>query len=355
MSSYASWLSCLELELAYFSGRALWASRAAGGAGVILRFERVRPRSRDAFQPLKSRDITPRLLERIIRALKRWGYDIVSIDEACERAVRLAGPRRFACLTFDGASKDVITHAYPVLARHELPFAVYVPTAFPDGLGEPWWLALEAMIAREARISLVIDGRVQRFTVFKPAEKRELFTYLAGWLRSLPPAELSAALKDLCSRHAVALAALSRAASMDWTDITRLAADPKVTIGSATVHYPVLSNMKDSDAWREIAMGKAVLETALRRPVRHLAFPFGEQTSFRRAHVVMAEEAGFVSAVSAIPGVVQTEGRTNLHVLPRIAWDGRSRSLRALRVLMSGATFPPVAPTPHAKIQVEDD
>ena len=59
----------------------------------------------------------------------------------------------------------------------------------------------------------------------------------------------------------------------------------------------------------------------------------------------MAEEAGFASAVSTIPGIVEAEGRTNLHALPRIAWDGRLRSLRALRVLLSGATFAAVRPT----------
>jgi hypothetical protein len=59
----------------------------------------------------------------------------------------------------------------------------------------------------------------------------------------------------------------------------------------------------------------------------------------------MAEEAGFLSAVSAIPGVVEAEGRTSLHALPRIAWDGRQRSLRAMRVILSGATFPEIKPT----------
>jgi hypothetical protein len=61
---------------------------------------------------------------------------------------------------------------------------------------------------------------------------------------------------------------------------------------------------------------------------------------------VMAREAGFSSAASAIPGIVDTAGRTNLYALPRIAWDGQITSLRAMRVLLSGATFAPVAPTP---------
>ena len=345
------WLERVRLELAFVSGRAWLASRRVGGAGAILRFGRVRPRRGDTFQPLAADEITPAFLDRLIAALKHWGYDIVALDEACERAVRLAAPRRFVSLTFDGASKDLLSHAYPVLARHAVPFTLYVPTGFPDGLGQAWWLALEAVIARQTRISLMIERREQRFTVIKPSEKYELFAYLANWLRSLPPAELSTAIRDLCTRHGVDLDGLGREAALDWSELSTLAADPRVTIGSATVNYPVLTNLRDAEARRELGMGKAVLESALHRAVSHVAFPFGDGAAFNRSHVTMAAELGFASAVTTIPGLVQTEGRSDLHALPRIAWDGRSRSLRAMRVLLSGASFPPVTSTPRVKFE----
>ena len=343
-------LTSLRLEFAYFSGLPWLRGRGAGGAGIILRFERVRPRRSGRFQPLRPQEITPRFLDRTIRALKRWKYDIVSLDEVCRRAVTLAQPKRFACLTFDGAYKDLITSAYPVLSKHRVPFAAYVPTAFPDGLGEAWRLALEQMIAREQRISLMMDRKEQRFDIASATDKYQIFEFLEGWMRSLAPPDLSAAIKDLCTRYSVDLAAVSREASMDWDDLTRLAADPNVTIGSATVNYPVLSSLKDADALREMTMGRAVAQSALHREVRHFAFPFGDRAAFRRQHVAMAEEAGFVSAASAIAGIVEAEGRTNLHALPRVAWDGRRRSLRAMRVILSGATFPPVKPTRSRKI-----
>lgn len=266
------------------------------------------------------------------------------MDEACRRAVTLASRRRFACLTFDGGYKDVLASAYPVLSRHGVPFTLYVATAFPDGIGEAWWLALEQVIARESRLSLVIGREEKHFTITTTAEKYQLYDFLLGWMRSLAPPDLSSAIKDLCTRYAVDLAALSREASLDWSDLATLAADPLVTLGSATVNYPILSNLKDAVALREMAMGRAVAETAFHRDVRHFAYPFGDRASWRRKHAVMAEEAGFVSAVSAIPGVVEAEGRTSLHALPRIAWDGRQRSLRAMRVILSGITFPPVRP-----------
>jgi peptidoglycan/xylan/chitin deacetylase (PgdA/CDA1 family) len=335
-------LKSLRLELAYFSGVPWLRGRRAGGAGVILRFERVRPPQNARFQPLRSREVTPKFLDRTIRALKRWKYDFVGMDEVCRRAVTLAEPRRFVCLTFDGAYKDLITSAYPVLAKHGVPFTVYVPTAFPDGLGEAWWLALEQVIGREKRLSLVMDRNEQRFDIATVSEKYQLYEFLAGWMRSLPPPDLSAAIKDLCTRYSVDLAAVSREASMDWSDLTQLAADPNVTIGSATVNYPALANLKDADALREMSMGRAVAQAAFHRDVRHFAYPFGDRASFRRQHVGMAEEAGFASAVSAIAGVVQTEGRSNLQALPRVGWDGRQHSLRAMRVILSGVTFPPV-------------
>ncbi|WP_051334585.1 polysaccharide deacetylase family protein [Bradyrhizobium sp. Ai1a-2] len=327
------------MELAYFSGYARLRERQTGGAGVILRFEHVRARRRGRFRPLASREITPEFLERTVRALKRWNYDIVSIDEACRRAVTLPLPRRFACLTFDGGYKDLVTDAYPVLSKHGVPFAIYLPSAFPDGLGEAWWLALEKIIARESRVSLVIERKELHFSIPGVAEKYELYDFLAKWMRTLAPPDLSVAINDLCKRYGVDLAALSRDASMDWNDLTTLAADPNVTIGSATVNYPALSNLRDADAGREMAMGKAVLESGIRREVRHFAYPFGDRESFRPTHVLMAGETGFDSAVSSIAGVVEAQGPTNLHALPRVSWDGRLRSLRMMRVALSGVMF----------------
>jgi peptidoglycan/xylan/chitin deacetylase (PgdA/CDA1 family) len=345
LSSENRFLTGLRLELAYFTGRPWLSGRATGGAGVVLRFERVRPRRTVRFQPLRSHEITPGFLDRTIRALKRWKFDIISMDEACRRAVTPPTPRRFACLTFDGGYKDLIASAYPVLSRHGVPFAVYVATAFPDRLGEAWWLALDDIIAREIRISLVIDRKELHFDIGTSSEKYQLYEFLRNWMRTLSPADLSAAINDLCKRYSVDLAALSRDATMDWDDLAKLAADPMVTIGSATVNYPGLSNLRDADAEREMTMGRAVAQAALHRDIGHFAYPFGDRAAFARKHVQMAEAAGFASAASAISGVVQPQGRTNLHALPRIAWDGRRRSLRVMRVLLSGAAFAPVQPT----------
>jgi hypothetical protein len=60
--------------------------------------------------------------------------------------------------------------------------------------------------------------------------------------------------------------------------------------------------------------------------------------------VAMAREIGLASAATVLPGVVEAKGYSNLHALPRLAWDGRQRSLRMMRVMLSGTFFASVRP-----------
>ena len=174
----------------------------------------------------------------------------------------------------------------------------------------------------------MIDRKERRFATGSMPEKYDTFEFLASWMRTLPPPDLSFAIHDLCTRYSVDLAALSRSASMDWDDLAKLAADPLVTIGSATVNYPALSNLKEADAQREMTMGKAVAETALRRAVRHFAYPFGDRQSWRREHVVMAAGGRLRQRGIDDPGRRRGEG---IYQSARAAADrlGRTAALAA--------------------------
>jgi peptidoglycan/xylan/chitin deacetylase (PgdA/CDA1 family) len=339
VSTWKRALARVGLELGYFTGVARILGRRAGGLGVILRFERVRPRASAAFQPLRSHEITPDFLDRTVAALKRWKFDVVSIGEVVERLREPATRRRrFVCLTFDGGYRDFLTHAYPVLARHKVPFTLYIPASFPDGLGELWWLGLEQVVGSNERIGLVIEGVEQRYDCRTAREKREVYEVLYDWLRSLPQAERSVAIRDLCGRYRVDLTAMSQDAVMTWPELGELSADPLATIGSATLNYPVLSRTVNDVAERELKMGRAVVEAAIDRKAPHVAYPYGDNRAFGRRHMLIASQLDFTSAVTAEPGVITATEQTGLMAMPRISWDGRRRSLRAMRVILSGIT-----------------
>ena len=161
-----------------------------GGVGAILTLHHVRPPRPDRFQPNRLLEVTPDFLDDVVRCLRRSRLDLVSLDEMHRRLTEGDFGRRFVCITIDDGYRDTLQWAYPILKQHEVPFAVYIPTSFPDRLGELWWLALEAVVARNNRIRLLIDGKEQALRL-RDASRRSahLFDQLYGWLRSLATEE----------------------------------------------------------------------------------------------------------------------------------------------------------------------
>lgn len=330
------WVTSLWLEFLYFSGCArvveFWRHRH----GVILRFERVRRRGPGRFRPLRAREITPELLDRIVRALRRWKYDIVSIDQVPARLQQsLVKPRRFVCLTFDIGYRDFLQNAWPVLKKHEAPVTLYIPGRFPDQLGELWWLALEDVVARNDRIGLIVRGAEQRLTCRTVAEKRQAFAFLYDVIDAMAPADCSNTIRDLCGRYGVDLAAVSAAAILNWSEIASIATDPLLTIGSASLTYPALSKLEGQSSERELRMGRAVVESAIGRSAPHLAYPYGSARKVGPREIVLASGLGFATAVTTQADIIRAKGNVDMLALPRISFDGR-RSLRALRVMLAG-------------------
>lgn len=326
------------LESLFFSGMYFALKPFVGGVGVILTLHHVRPPRPDRFQPNRLLEITPRFLTRVVKLLRRSGMDLVSLDEMHRRLSEGDLARRFVCLTFDDGYRDTLRFAYPILKEAEVPFAVYVATSFPDRLGELWWLALEAVIARNSRIGLQIDGRNRTFDCTTIAEKRALFEELYWWLRARPSeAELRRIVRDLAACYSVDIAAFCKELCMDWDELAELAADPLVTIGAHTVNHPMLAKLPTQTVRSELDLSRSVIEAALATRPQHLAYPIGDPTSAGPREFEIAAELGFKTAVTTRPGVLFAAHRQHLTALPRISLNGEYQRLRYVRVLLSGS------------------
>jgi peptidoglycan/xylan/chitin deacetylase (PgdA/CDA1 family) len=326
------------LETLYFTGSHVALRPFFGGIGAILTLHHVRPKQDGAFQPNRLLEVTPAFLEKIIAWLRRADVELISLDEMHRRLSERIFWRKFVCITFDDGYRDNLQHAYPVLKRHRVPFGIYIPTSFPDRLGELWWLALQAVIAENDRISLMVGDEGRHFACRTTREKYEVFRAIYWWLRGLPTEqELRATIHDLCRRYSVDMPSLCAELCMTWDGIAQLAGDPLVTIGAHTVNHVMLGKVSDAEASAEMRMSAAVIEAALGCRPRHLAYPVGDPTSAGPREFRLAEEAGFATAVTTRPGVLFPEHHDCLMALPRITVNGEFQRLRYLRVLLSGA------------------
>jgi len=327
------------LETLYFSGMHHWLRPLLGGVGSILTLHHVRPARPEGFQPNRLLEVTPDFLEALVRRLARARIDVVSLDEMHRRFIESDFKRRFVCLTFDDGYKDFLRWAYPVLRKYRLPFAMYIATSFPDRLGELWWIALEAVIAQNSRIGMVINGDDRYFECATVSQKRELYDEIYRYLRSMKTEEeVRRVVRDLCACYRVDVASFCRDLCMDWAEIVDLAADPLCTIGAHTVNHMMLRKVpSDATVRAEMEMSRAVLEAALGRRPEHLAYPVGDPTSAGPREFRIAAELGFKTAVTTRPGVLFKVHRDYLTALPRISVNGEFQQQRYMKVLMSGA------------------
>jgi peptidoglycan/xylan/chitin deacetylase (PgdA/CDA1 family) len=326
------------LETLYFSGAHLMMRPFVGGVGAILTLHHVRPARGNRFQPNRLLEITPRFLQRVAKALRRSGLDLISLDEMHRRLIEGDFGRRFMCLTIDDGYRDTLEYAYPILKEHEIPFGIYVATSFADRLGELWWLALEAVIARNSRVDLVIDGKDQQFDCRTVEQKHDLFETVYGWIRSLKTEdELRNVIRELSARYHVDIGAFCRDLCMSWEELSGLAADPLVTIGAHTVNHVRLAKVSAAAAQAEMEMSRRVIEASLGVPVEHVCYPVGDETSAGPREFAMAANLGFKTGVTTRPGVLYQEHQNYLTALPRISINGQYQQLRYLRVLMSGS------------------
>jgi peptidoglycan/xylan/chitin deacetylase (PgdA/CDA1 family) len=325
-------------ETLYFSAAHALMRPFVSGVGAILTLHHVRPPRLDRFQPNRLLEVTPSFLDDVIGHLRRSRVDLVSLDEMHRRYAEQDFGRRFVCITIDDGYRDTMQWAYPILKKHHAPFCVYIPTSFPDRLGELWWLALEAVVSRNKRVSLLIDGEEQGFECATLADKRHLYDQLYGWVRSFSTEdELRSAVRDLSARYHVDIAAFCEELCMTWDELSKLAADKLVTIGAHTVNHVMLAKVTETVARSEMQMSRSVIEASLGVRPEHLSYPVGDRTSAGPREFRIAAELGFKTAVTTRPGVLFRAHGEHMTALPRISLNGEHQQLRYVRVLLSGA------------------
>jgi peptidoglycan/xylan/chitin deacetylase (PgdA/CDA1 family) len=326
------------MEGLYFTG-AHWALRPwLGGVGAILTLHHVRPARSEEFQPNRLLEVTPEFLESVVASIRNAGVDIVSLDEARRRLLESDFRRRFVCLTLDDGYRDNLRYAFPVLKKYDAPFTIYIPTSFIDRTGDLWWLTLEAVIARNTRIRLTMDGADRSFDCSTTEAKYELFEHIYWWLRRIEDeTEMRRVVRDLGARYGVDAAEFCEQLCMRWDELGELAADPLTTIGAHTVNHIMLKKASDDVVRTEMRMSAATIEAALGTRPKHFSYPVGDRTSAGPREFRIAAELGFATAVTTRPGALFPEHRTHLTALPRISLNGEYQQLRYAKVLMSGA------------------
>lgn len=337
MRSTTTALMQFGLSVLHYSALGALLAPYARGKGVVFTLHSVRPDPPQAFEPNRILKVTPQFLETAIETVRNAGYDIVSLDEAARRLRSDAPAPTFACFTFDDGYKDNRDHAYPILKKHGVPFAIYIPTDYPGGNGELWWLVLENAIRKTGRLSVTLDGTEQVFETGTPQAKDRAFQDIYWSLRARPESEFRAAIRKIAEDAGYDATSLCRDLIMDWDELRALAADPLVTIGAHTRRHFAVAKLPEEEARAEIAESIARIERELARPCRHFSFPYGDEASASGRDFVIAAALGVETAVTTHKDVLRP--RYPMTGLPRVSLNGDFQEARYVSAMMTGVPF----------------
>lgn len=81
---------------------------------------------------------SPEFIQSLVHRVQGEGYEIVSIDGAVER-MKTKCRKKFACFTFDDGFLNTFTIVFPVMAKENVPFCVYMTRDFYRGKSQPVW------------------------------------------------------------------------------------------------------------------------------------------------------------------------------------------------------------------------
>jgi peptidoglycan/xylan/chitin deacetylase (PgdA/CDA1 family) len=291
-------------------------SRNANNALLtVLTFHRALP------QPdlMLSGEPDREMLSAWVTKWAQW-YQFLPLSDAIYRLRNGTLSSRSACVTFDDGYADNLDVAAPVFSKLGIPATFFVATKFSDGgmmfndrvicavreaAGEELdatSLALGVWPISSDKGKLAAINGILRKVKYLPYEERERVT---NALPILTGAKLDP--HPMMTREQV-----------------KTLASKGFEIGAHTISHPILREIPDDQARFEITEGRRQLQELTGQKVEMFAYPNGRPgEDYDLRHVQMVKDAGFIGAVSTIPGAASKDD--DLYQIPRFTpWHGAS-------------------------------
>lgn len=284
------------------------------GRGFVFMLHRVLPKEKREFDWNKSLAISPESLEKWINLFRNKGFDIVSMDEVCQRIKTKEG-RKFIALTMDDGYRDNLVYGLPILKKLNVPCTIYVSNCFPNNHAVYWWYFLEDYIKKYNTIDLEKIGINYKKT-FSDSEKFIVYNEVRELLRKSDyKTQLNFAL-NLCKIKD--LEQMNRSLNLTWDEVKRLSDDPLITIGGHTIHHISLKNQSNAVCENEINGGTRELNDKIGVLTKHFAYPYGSKDDFSKDLVAILEKNNYESAVVNHPGSILSNSKNAFFSIPRM-------------------------------------
>lgn len=322
----------VALRLLCAAGLPAFSRRLQRGRLTILMFHGVEA---EPLSPSCSYVLDAATLRRELRYVRRC-FHVLPLEEALERLYAGTLPARAAALTFDDGTRNLLTHAAPVLRDVGLPAAVFLATG-PMGTDETlWpdrlWLAFARTSAPEVDLTVFGLGTLSLRTA---ADREAACATALERFKDLPDEERMAGVGSLVATLTPELDGNAGPFRMlSWDEARALASDSSVTLHPHSVTHPILSRCRDDKVEHEVFESCAALERETGRAPIVFAYPNGRAQDFDERTKAALCRRGVRWALAGTSGLAHRN--SDPLALPRIMiWSGLP--FAGFRLVVSGA------------------
>ncbi len=267
---------------------------------------------------------TPELFDQEVRFCARH-FDVVSFADlrsSLDGSTRL--PRRPLIITFDDGYRDNYQHAFPILKSHKVPAMFFLAVGFIGRTELFWWDAVARAIKNHKGPQLRCDvgGEALELDTQSREARLESIKQVLRRLKAVPNQVRVDAVQKLSHPGSFAEPSNAGGEIMTWSEVREMYA-AGMEIGSHTMTHPILTRVETPDRLRhEVAGSKAALEASLGAEVNVFSYPVGGPSAIGESVVREVQKAGYLFAVSYVPGVNPPSAQMDRYCLRRLHVDG---------------------------------
>lgn len=272
----------------------------------------------------------PEVLRADLAYLRREKYELVSLYELARRLHdRDSRLGKTVAFTVDDGYADFASVGVGVFAEFDCPVTVFVVTGVVEQGGWYWWDRLGEAIAltRLRKLEVSVGSSAFSAGLATPELARKAANDLTETLKRVPDAERRRVLEEVERLLGVELPtqALPAFAPMTWDEI-RACARQGVSFGSHTMTHPIMSQLDDASARREIEGSWVQLRAETSAAVPIFCYPNGGVGDISVREPANLRALGFDAAVTATTGYASValwhSSADTPFLLPRFGYNG---------------------------------
>ena len=231
-------------------------------------------------------------------------------------------PERTVVVTFDDGYGDLATAVRPRLDRDGVPATMFLVSRAIGRDREFWWDALARALlgptVPPGSLHLTIGGVPRAWDIAEAPSRADAHRDVWAALRACAPVERDRLAEEVLSWAGLPSVARPSHRTLTGEELTALATDGLVEIGTHTANHPWLAGLTPAGQAQEVLDGRSELEDRIGRRVATFAYPHGGRDDIGgSADAVRA--ASLTTAFLAVPGLVRP--RTDRFALPRLFVD----------------------------------